>query len=366
MPNFIASGTVNVTAGQTLVTFEDVLLTEARAGDTLELYGANKGRYTLASIGVDLVSAQFTVPFDGVTQTDAPYTIRYDSLQRVPPLELADQLRRMRDQIRIFERTAPLYRVQSIGSNTPPGAPVDGDMYIVGTAPTGAWVGQAGNFAQWTGSSWLFTTVEPGWMGYSVANGNVFFRSTSVWIPYVGPSSFIQALMDDANDAAARATLGGTAFQALGTLTGAAGAFARFTGPDGDDAVMQAIVGAVSQSGGVPTGAIVEQGSNGNGEYVRFADGTQICWRRHLRAPGVMAGGAFVSLGAYTFPAAFVAPPVVAAMYDGGWSVYIMASVQGVTAAGLGGAYFTNVGSASRDTTGTNPTFHYIAVGRWF
>ncbi len=103
-----------------------------------------------------------------------------------------------------------------------------------------------------------------------------------------------------------------------------------------------------------------------NGEYVRFADGTQICWRRHLRAPGVMAGGAFVSLGAYTFPVAFVAPPVVAAMYDGGWSVYIMASVQGVTAAGLGGAYFTNVGSASRDTTGTNPTFHYITVGRWF
>ncbi|MDA1378672.1 hypothetical protein PCI56_00920 [Plesiomonas shigelloides subsp. oncorhynchi] len=39
------------------------------------------------------------------------------------------------------------------------------------------------------------------------------------------------------------------------------------------------IVGSVSQSGGVPTGAIIQRGSNVNGEFVRFADGTQICTR---------------------------------------------------------------------------------------
>ena len=33
-------------------------------------------------------------------------------------------------------------------------------------------------------------------------------------------------------------------------------------------------VGIVSQSGGVPTGAIIERGSNANGEYTKFADGT--------------------------------------------------------------------------------------------
>ena len=38
------------------------------------------------------------------------------------------------------------------------------------------------------------------------------------------------------------------------------------------------ILGTVSQSSGVPTGAIIERDSNANGEYVRFADGTQICW----------------------------------------------------------------------------------------
>ncbi|MHA6641828.1 hypothetical protein ACX3P1_03980, partial [Mesorhizobium sp. A623] len=37
------------------------------------------------------------------------------------------------------------------------------------------------------------------------------------------------------------------------------------------------ILGTVSQLAGVPTGAIIERGSNANGQYVRYADGTQIC-----------------------------------------------------------------------------------------
>lgn len=39
------------------------------------------------------------------------------------------------------------------------------------------------------------------------------------------------------------------------------------------------ILGTVSQSAGVPTGALVERGNSANGSYVRFADGTQICTR---------------------------------------------------------------------------------------
>ena len=37
------------------------------------------------------------------------------------------------------------------------------------------------------------------------------------------------------------------------------------------------ILGPTSQSAGVPTGAIIERGSNANGEYTKFADGTLIC-----------------------------------------------------------------------------------------
>jgi len=39
----------------------------------------------------------------------------------------------------------------------------------------------------------------------------------------------------------------------------------------------RSILGTVSQSEGFPTGAIIERGSNANGEYVKFADGTLIC-----------------------------------------------------------------------------------------
>jgi len=37
------------------------------------------------------------------------------------------------------------------------------------------------------------------------------------------------------------------------------------------------ILGTVTEAAGVPTGAIIERGSNANGEFVKFADGTQIC-----------------------------------------------------------------------------------------
>lgn len=37
------------------------------------------------------------------------------------------------------------------------------------------------------------------------------------------------------------------------------------------------ILGVVSQTAGIPTGAIIERGSNANGEYIKLADGTLVC-----------------------------------------------------------------------------------------
>jgi len=42
------------------------------------------------------------------------------------------------------------------------------------------------------------------------------------------------------------------------------------------DVTSDRLLGSTSQSGGVPTGAIIERGSNASGEYMRLADGTQI------------------------------------------------------------------------------------------
>lgn len=58
------------------------------------------------------------------------------------------------------------------------------------------------------------------------------------------------------------------------------------------------VLGPVSQDNGVPTGALIERGGNSNGQYDRWANGTQICWRRR-------ASGSNTAM-TWTFPAEFV------------------------------------------------------------
>ncbi|MCE8006556.1 hypothetical protein [Aestuariivita sp.] len=69
------------------------------------------------------------------------------------------------------------------------------------------------------------------------------------------------------------------------------------------------LLGTVSQSGGVPTGAVIERGSNANGEYVKVADGTMFC--QHFVASAlssnVATGNIFTSADyTWTFPAPFI------------------------------------------------------------
>ena len=55
-------------------------------------------------------------------------------------------------------------------------------------------------------------------------------------------------------------------------------------------------VGTVSQSGGVPTGALVEYVSNANGEYWKYVGGMLVCsGRNDYTADMTAAGGVFVS-----------------------------------------------------------------------
>lgn len=61
------------------------------------------------------------------------------------------------------------------------------------------------------------------------------------------------------------------------------------------------ILGTVSQSGGVPTGAVIERGSNANGEYVKYADGTLICTCISTNVTAATAS----EYGSWTLPASF-------------------------------------------------------------
>ena len=70
------------------------------------------------------------------------------------------------------------------------------------------------------------------------------------------------------------------------------------------------ILGTVSESGGVPTGAIIESGSNSNGEFIKYADGTMICITKKSPLLTTGDGSSVGSLErsnttSFTYPATF-------------------------------------------------------------
>jgi hypothetical protein len=129
-------------------------------------------------------------------------------------------------------------------------------------------------------------------------------------------------------------------------------------------AVIPGVVGTVAQVGGVPTGQVVERGSNANGEYVRFADGTQIC------TGAVGAGSSFFT---WTFPASFSTASglvVSATTHQSGPATPIVVhscqiGIPITTTVGVRKFYQTYPTPGSYlDATSENAMC--IAIGRWF
>ncbi len=123
------------------------------------------------------------------------------------------------------------------------------------------------------------------------------------------------------------------------------------------------VIGTVSQSGGVPTGYLMQRGSNANGEFVKFADGTQICWinqNSSRRAPttipiGSSFRGDFVT---WTFPARFFGNPVPFATlndYRGG----------SFANAAIADSY-VNLIPMMPVTNSEGAQWNATAIGRWF
>ncbi len=122
----------------------------------------------------------------------------------------------------------------------------------------------------------------------------------------------------------------------------------------------KSILGKVHQSGGVPTGAIIEQGSNRNGEYTRFADGTQICTRSVQITVSRMTpegNGYTAKLGSWSFPAQFS---------DNNYGR--SGSAQGAWISFTKGTQRSSQPwlSAWTDKTGTTAYIFLMAVGRWY
>ena len=119
------------------------------------------------------------------------------------------------------------------------------------------------------------------------------------------------------------------------------------------------LLGPVAQSGGVPTGAVIERGTAASGEFVRFADGTQICTSAGVTVPNASTGSGALfrsATVAWTFPRAFaVAPTVSGSVQDG--ECWLAAEVPSGTAVSLR--------AVSSVTKAAALTLRAMAVGRW-
>lgn len=66
------------------------------------------------------------------------------------------------------------------GTNTPPGSPAEGDAHLVGSAPTGAWTGQAGKIALYYGG-WVFVEPNAGFIARSLADSALIQFDGTNW-----------------------------------------------------------------------------------------------------------------------------------------------------------------------------------------
>lgn len=66
------------------------------------------------------------------------------------------------------------------GGNTPPVSPQDGDVYIVGAAPTGAWAGKALQIAYFH-QIWRFIIPRAGMLMWVIADNNHVVYNGTVW-----------------------------------------------------------------------------------------------------------------------------------------------------------------------------------------
>ena len=90
------------------------------------------------------------------------------------------------DAMRAFQRACDAFLqpiVKGYLTNTPPGSPVDGDMYILGSAPTGPWASYAGHVAKWSAliAAWEFYLPKDGWQFQANSAREIYRRTGGAW-----------------------------------------------------------------------------------------------------------------------------------------------------------------------------------------
>jgi hypothetical protein len=95
---------------------------------------------------------------------------------------------------RYLEAGGNIYNCFAIGTNSPPGSPTDGILYVVGGTPTGAWSAfTPGNVALYISTAWVQITGREGVFAYDQTANKLYKNDgaggIAAWVEYTTSGS---------------------------------------------------------------------------------------------------------------------------------------------------------------------------------
>lgn len=114
---------------------------------------------------------------------------------------------------------------------------------------------------------------------------------------------------------------------------------------------------------------IAESDSNANGRYVKFDDGTQICWKTSLTI-SYTDNGAYIE-GIWNYPASFISQPTAPAPLITKWGSIVdyYGKISALVAASVTNSIIRYILYRTSDapsfTSGHSATISSVTIGRW-
>lgn len=109
---------------------------------------------------------------------------------------------------------------------------------------------------------------------------------------------------------------------------------------------------------------INDSGINSNGIYIKFKDGTLICftqktWYGTINATTLQEVSTSIN---WTYPMAYISTPVILFSRRSGWVYFFESGYEQVTSSGVISWYIYNISGTAYTT---NHDFDLLAIGRW-
>ena len=122
------------------------------------------------------------------------------------------------------------------------------------------------------------------------------------------------------------------------------------------------VVAAINSS------SIVESGSNSNGAYIKYGDGTMICYKTVTGSTNINSswgsgyyGGDSQSISLGSFPQTFIAKPSISISCERDGQNYWAGSIENISTSSAGNMFLLRFSSG----TSVNYTINIIAIGKW-